>query len=86
MQQQMMAGQYDPNQQFIGPDGMPLTQEQYQQLLAQGGGYMEEGEYGQEMMHDPNQFINQPAPEDEIQEKIQRIIEICTNENAFFGD
>ena len=47
---------------------------------------MEEGEYGQEMMHDPNQFINQPAPEDEIQEKIQRIIEICTNENAFFGD
>jgi hypothetical protein len=30
----MMAGGYDPNQ-FIGEDGMPLTQEQYNQMLAQ---------------------------------------------------
>ena len=44
---------------------MPLTQEQYQQLLAQGGGYMEDGEYGQEMM-DQGQYMNQPAPEDEM--------------------
>jgi hypothetical protein len=29
-----MAGGYDPNQ-FIGEDGMPLTQEQYNQMLAQ---------------------------------------------------
>lgn len=38
------------------------------------------------MMADPNAFIEQRAPEDEIREKIQRIIDICTKEHAFFGD
>jgi hypothetical protein len=63
-----------------------MTQEQYQQLM-QGQGYIQDGEYGQEMMQDPNAFLPQErAPEDEIREKIDRIIEICTKENAFFGD
>ncbi len=33
-QQQMMNGQYDPNQ-YIGEDGIPISPEQYQQMLAQ---------------------------------------------------
>lgn len=41
------------------------------------------------MMQDPNQFYvgqDQRPQEDPIQDKIQRIIEICANENAFYGD
>lgn len=38
-----MNGQYDQNQ-YIGEDGMPITQEQYQQMLA-----AQQAEYGQEM-------------------------------------
>lgn len=44
-----MAGQYDPNQ-IIGQDGMPLTQEQYNEMLAQQqNDYGDVNDYGEEM-------------------------------------
>ena len=56
-------------------------------LQAQGGmEYDPNGDYGQEMMQDPNQYMEQRPPEDPIQDKIQQIIEICAQNNAFYGD
>ena len=45
----MMAGGYDPNQ-LIGEDGMPLTQEQLNQMYAQQQNeYGDVNDYGDEM-------------------------------------
>lgn len=55
----MMAGGYDQNQ-FIGEDGMPISQEEYQQMLAaqqqEYGAEMDQ--YGEEMM-DHQQYQQQ---------------------------
>lgn len=75
---------YD-QQQFIGEDGMPISQEQYQQMLAAQQDYGQE--YGQEMMDHQHQYQQQEQPEeDDIQDKIQKIIHICTENQALFGD
>lgn len=70
--------------------GNPISQEQYQQMLAQQQAYGDEqNEYGQEMMHDPNQqhyMQEQRVEEDPIQDKIQKIIQICSDNDALFGD
>lgn len=67
---------------------MPISQEQYQQMLA-----AQQAEYGQEMneygdeMLDAQQFQHTDQPEeDPIQDKIQKIIQICTENQALFGD
>ena len=83
-------GQYDPNQQFIGQDGQPLTQEEYQQLMMQQQqqyGAEMDGEYGQEMMEGQQYMQQEQQPEeDPIQDKIQKIIQICAENDALFGD
>ena len=53
--------------------GNPISQEQYQQMLAQQQYGAEVDDYGQEMMHDPNQqqyMQEQRVEEDPIQDKI----------------
>ena len=46
----MMGQGYDPNQ-YIGEDGIPISQEQYQQMLAQHQEYGQEmDQYGEEIM------------------------------------
>ena len=73
----MAAGQYDQQQQFVDQMGNPISQEQYQQMLAQQQYGAEVDDYGQEMMHDPNQqqyMQEQRVEEDPIQDKIQKII------------
>lgn len=65
-------GQYDPNQQYIGADGLPLTQDQINELLQQNQvDYgIEMDEYGQEMMGDQQHYqMQEQKPEkDPIQD------------------
>lgn len=78
----MAAGQYDPNQGY-------MTQEQYQQQLMM---QQMHGEYGQEIDAEYGQeieghYVMEDKPqEDPIQEKIQKIIQICEENDALFGD
>ena len=65
---------------------MPLTQEQYQQLLAQQQYGQEYDQYGEEQ-YDGLQYQQQEEiEEDPIQDKINKIIQICTDNQALFGD
>lgn len=56
---------------------MPISQEQYQQMLAQQQNqYGQEVDYGQEMMDDPNQqYMEEQKPEeDPIHDRIAKLI------------
>ena len=80
---------YDPNQQYIGADGQPLTQDQINELLQQNPyGNEMDGEYGQEMMDDGQHYHmqHQEPEKDPIQDQIQKIIKICADNDALFGD
>ena len=71
----------------MGQDRMPMTQEQYNQLLAQQQNeYGEVNDYGDEMQGGQYSHVEQRPEEDPIQDKIQKIIQICSENEALFGD
>lgn len=68
---------------------MPLTQDQINELLQQQQDYGNEmnQEYGDEMMGDQHYQMQEQKPEkDPIQDQIQKIIQICADNDALFGD
>ena len=66
---------------------MPISQEQYNQMLAQQEYEGEMDQYGEEIMPDQQYQQQEQAPEeDPIQDKIQKIKQICVDNDALFGD